>query len=39
MREPSRSVTVAPSAMNKASMSDQRIVPLVGRANIRSTVV
>jgi hypothetical protein len=38
MREPSRSLTSAPKATNKASMSDHRIDPLTGRANICSSV-
>jgi hypothetical protein len=34
MREPSRSVISAPSAINKASISDHRIEPLAGRAKM-----
>jgi hypothetical protein len=36
--EPSCSLTSAPKATNKASMSDHRIDPLTGQANICSSV-
>ena len=37
-REPSRSLSSAPSSMNNPSMSAQLVLPLIGRANISSSV-